>query len=594
MVALQTEPGTPPNRSRRPAVIACTILGILLAGYLAVCGVAYGSRTFFPNSQLSGVELGGLTAGQAAQRLEKELPDRTCSIYINALGDTPDATVTFGELGIRPRAAYQDYADLAKTIYRFQHRGNFLVSGMIYLGGFFGGQRMEDQLDWDPAQFDKTAKALADELSSAPQDTSYELGDGCVLVHKSLDGRSVSADDLHRNLQNTLNETGDSWVIVPGKVLPAKTITAREIYKALSGEMKNAGYDAAAGTITPEKAGVEFDASEAAKLLAAAGSGAVVKIPAVIQAPTVTAEQLKSVLFRDALGTATTHVGGSAARISNVKLAAATLNGTVLNSGDVFSYNETVGQRTVAKGYQAAPAYVQGETVDEIGGGVCQPSSTLYLACLRSNLKIVERAAHRYVPAYIAKGMDATVSWGGPDYKFSNDTDYPIRISAVYAKGYLTMTLYGTKTGDTTVKMTYQVLSTTAFQTVYQNDGSLPAGTQTVKITPYTGYKVKSYRNLYDGNGSLISSKLEAVSNYKVRNKLILVGPEPSAPVSGSSSENEPPAGDEAAVPGTGADNGTGGGTGAPASGQTGDAQTGDAQAEESGEPAAEQTGDSV
>ncbi|RAZ93300.1 hydrolase, partial [Klebsiella oxytoca] len=79
------------------------------------------------------------------------------------------------------------------------------------------------------------------------------------------------------------------------------------------------------------------------------------------------------------------------------------------------SYNETVGQRTTAKGYKPAPAYVKGETVDEIGGGVCQPSSTLYLACLRANLEITERYAHRYVPAYIGKGMDATVSWGGPD-----------------------------------------------------------------------------------------------------------------------------------------------------------------------------------
>ena len=113
-------------------------------------------------------------------------------------------------------------------------------------------------------------------------------------------------------------------------------------------------------------------------------------------------------------------MGGTAARVSNVKLASAAFDGTVLNSGDLFSYNETVGQRTEAKGYKAAPAYVQGETVDEIGGGVCQPSSTLYYACLLANMEITERYAHRYIPAYITRGMDATVSWGGPDYKFTD------------------------------------------------------------------------------------------------------------------------------------------------------------------------------
>ena len=140
-------------------------------------------------------------------------------------------------------------------------------------------------------------------------------------------------------------------------------------------------------------------------MMDSAAPGDTLEIPAVIEYPAVTAEQLKPVLFRDLLGSYTTHVGGSAARISNVKLASASVNGTVLNSGDIFDYNGVVGQRTTARGYQPAPAYVQGETVDEIGGGVCQPSSTLYLATLKSNLEIVERYAHRYVPAYIPKGM---------------------------------------------------------------------------------------------------------------------------------------------------------------------------------------------
>ena len=177
--------------------------------------------------------------------------------------------------------------------------------------------------------------------------------------------------------------------------------------------MKNASYDKETGAIVPEEAGADFDVDEAQRLLDAAAPGETVTVPAQVELPAVTAEELEQVLFRDVLGEARTHVGGTSARRSNVKLSAASINEYVMNSGDVFSYNDVVGQRTAARGYQAAPAYVQGETVDEIGGGICQTSSTLYLACLRSNLEITERYAHRYVPAYITAGMDATVSWGG-------------------------------------------------------------------------------------------------------------------------------------------------------------------------------------
>ena len=289
--------------------------------------------------------------------------------------------------------------------------------------------------------------------------------------------------------------------------------------------MENARYDQATGDILPEKRGASFDTVSAQRVLTAAAPGETVSVPADIQEPEITAEELKAVLFRDLLGECTTHVGGTAARVSNVKLSSAAFDGTVMNSGDVFSYNETVGQRTVAKGYKAAPAYVQGETVDEIGGGVCQPSSTLYYACLLANMEITERYAHRYIPAYITRGMDATVSWGGPDYKFTNNTKYPVKIVAKYDKGYLTVQLWGTRTDDLTVKMTYETLSTTPFEEVEQLDPSLAPGQRQVKVTPYTGYRVRTYRNIFDGSGALLSSDVEAISDYKHRDRLILVGP---------------------------------------------------------------------
>ena len=344
-------------------------------------------------------------------------------------------------------------------------------------------------------------------------------------VTLAKDGRTVSLSDLRQGLESA-NWAGDLSLPVPYTTTAAQVLSAQDIHDAVAGEMKNAGYDPATKSITPEQLGADFDVTAAQAALDAAQPGETVAIPASIQRPAVTAEELKGVLFRDVLGTCKTHVSGTAARISNVKLSASTINGYVLNCGEVFSYNGTVGQRTAARGYQAAPAYVKGETVDEIGGGICQTSSTLYLACLMSNLEITERYAHRYVPAYIAWGMDATVSWGGPDYKFTNNTLYPVKIVTKYEKGYLTVQILGTNVDGTYVKMSNEVLSKTPWETIYQEDPTMaPGSPDVVKVTPYTGYKVNSYQTIYDKDGKVIDSHFEASSNYKVRNKVILQAP---------------------------------------------------------------------
>lgn len=163
--------------------------------------------------------------------------------------------------------------------------------------------------------------------------------------------------------------------------------------------------------------------------------------------------------------------------------------------------------------------------MDEIGGGICQVSSTIYLATLRANLEIVERRNHSYISSYITAGMDATVAYNAIDYQFRNNTDYPIKIVAGVSKRTLSVQILGTKTDDITVKMTYSTLEVIPAQVVYQPDESIPAGTTKVSVTPYNGYKVVVYRNLYDGNGDLISSTQESMNTYRRRDKVILYNP---------------------------------------------------------------------
>lgn len=531
--------------SAAPVAIALVLTAAIMGGaYAGLCAWAGSRTTFYPKETISGVNVGGLSVEQAGQVLAGALPGRTLSVSPIQTAEEEDwppeaggASITLGELGYTA----EQCPGIARRHFEQQAAAPFLSRGARVLSILTDseGDGLTAQ-DRDEDVFRQGIARLAADLALEPVDGSYEVLDNEILLTKEANGRSVGEEGLALALENAA-AGGETAVQVDATTRPAAPLSIQEVHQAVSGEMENARYDHATGGILPEKRGASFEAASAQRALAAAAPGETISIPADIQEPEITAEDLKAVLFRDLLGECTTHVGGTAARVSNVKLSSAAFDGTVLNSGDVFSYNETVGQRTEAKGYKAAPAYVQGETVDEIGGGVCQPSSTLYYACLLANMEITERYAHRYIPAYITRGMDATVSWGGPDYKFTNNTSYPIKIVAKYDKGYLTVQLWGTKTDDLTVKMTYETLSTTPFEEVEQLDPSLAPGQRQVKVTPYTGYRVKTYRNIFDGSGNLLSSDVEDISDYKHRNRLVLVGPP----------KEEAPAASAPVVPGT-------------------------------------------
>ena len=543
-----------------PLVVLGVIVGVLVLAYVGLCAYAGSLDTFYPNYHINGIAVGGMTVEQASQALAAELPEQVMTLHCGGnpvkSGWPSDSLppVTLGELGYTEERC----GAIAQRLFDQQKSCGFFSQGSRFLSALFSstGETVSDE-DMDASVFQEQVTRLARELALEPQDTTYSIGENSISITKAVNGRSVKEDALAEALIHairTYGTQGELIAYISFAHFNPRNLTAQAIHDEVAAEMKNAGYDPETKSITPERLGAEFDVDAAQKALDAAAPGETVEIPATIEYPRVTAEQLKGVLFRDVLGEARTKVGGTAARISNVKLSASSINGYVMNTGDVFSYNGVVGKRTAANGYQPAPAYVKGETVDEIGGGICQTSSTLYLACLRGNLEITERHAHRYIPAYIAAGMDATVSWGGPDYKFTNDTDYPIKIVTSYEGGYLTVKVLGTNATGITAKMTNEKLSTTDFQVVYEDDPTLAPGTEKVKTTPYTGSKWKTYRNLYDANGKLISSTYEDTSDYKARNKVILKGPaKAEVPASGPADipAPTPEAPDTPAVPET-------------------------------------------
>lgn len=198
-------------------------------------------------------------------------------------------------------------------------------------------------------------------------------------------------------------------------------------------------------------------------------------------------------------------------RMANLRTAAKTINGMCIQPGQVFSMNQALGKRTRAKGYKAAGALENGVHTTQIGGGVCQISSTLFNAVGRADLEIVERYPHSIPSTYVALGRDATINWPNQDFRWRNNTDYPIYIVAgVNKKKQVIVQLYGKKRTDgITVKL--EGVKNTTFSPkdpTYVYTSKLPTGERRTVEAKRKGYIVTTYRVYYKDDKEIKKEEL--------------------------------------------------------------------------------------
>lgn len=312
-----------------------------------------------------------------------------------------------------------------------------------------------------------------------------------------------------------------------------------EIYKQYCVDAVDAMLDPNTFEVIAESYGYAFDLEETQRQLDQLQNGESMEVTLDYVFPETTAEMIGATLFRDELAFCEAYQYSGYNRANNLQLACKAINGKILKPGETFSYNDTLGKRTVEKGYLGAGAYVGGETVTEIGGGICQVSSALYYCTLYADLEVVERYCHLYPSSYVPLGMDATVNWGSLDYKFKNNTNYPIKILAEASNdGRVKVWFMGTDEKDYYVEMSYSVLKTHNWEEVIKdikpenNDKGYKDGE--VITTPYTGYDVNTYKSKYNKEtGELISTEFEDFSDYSKRDKVVvrIVKPEPEPTV---------------------------------------------------------------
>ena len=510
------------RKSRRGLIAAGVLVAVVAAGYLGLCTWVGASGTTLPGTTAGGVDLGGLTRDQVERRLDEELRQRYTGKEITLQADGVDQsyTVSGSVLNVDTGAITDAAWGLSQ--------GSFLSRGWRFLQAMLGGNDIEVPLSYTQegeAQVDDLLTRIESELGGGVQETTWEVQGEELIFHMGTPGRAFDLSNTKADILAAFAGESQEPLVLSTVTTDPADVDVEAVHQQVYAEVRNAALDKETMEITPSVTGLDFQVSDAQAALKDAAWGSDVSVALTVTEPTVSTESLKELLFRDVLGEASSSVSGSSNRKTNVKLSASVCDGVILLPGEVFSYNNTTGSRTADKGYLPAPSYVGGKSTDEVGGGICQTSSTIYYAALNSNLKIVERHNHMFAVGYVPDGMDATVWYGASDFRFENDTDYPIKIVTSYKNSRLTVQIYGTKTDDLYVKMTNKELSSTAWSTEYKVDPSLPAGTTKTEQTPYRGRVVEAYRNVYDGNGNLVSSTLETKSTYKMRNQIILVSP---------------------------------------------------------------------
>lgn len=277
-------------------------------------------------------------------------------------------------------------------------------------------------------------------------------------------------------------------------------------------------------TITKEKAGYQIDREKLLKDidLCLNKNLKTLKVNLIKIQPKISENALRKCTYK--VASFSTYYGQSQdSRKHNISLAVEKLNGYVLGSGEVLSFNKIVGDRTEINGFLNSKVIENGVYVDGVGGGVCQVSTTLYNASLLSGLEVLERHQHSIKPLYVEPSFDAMVSGNYCDLKIKNNTSGFIFIKGVCDGENVTFTIYGEK-NKLSYKRVSKIIETfkpDANDIIY--DSEMAEGERVFTRLAKDGVKSEGYLLTYNENG-LVSQKRLSVDNYKAVKGEIRVG----------------------------------------------------------------------
>lgn len=436
-----------------------------------------------------------------------------------------------------------DYADALNKAQNIAKTNNILIDNYQILKTNILKTNINMQITYNKEILSDMIKNINLEIPEAVKQVTYEINDDKLIITNGKSGIEVQEDKLEEqiidNIKDQLKDVIND-IKIPTKKVEAKKIDIEKIHDEIYKEAKDAYIEDEPFKLHVEENGLDFNISmeEAKRIISEEKEE--YEIPLKITKPKVKTEDLGDKIFKQTLSKYTTiYDAGNKSRANNIALACKTINGTIILPGETFSYNKVLGNTTKEKGYQLGGAYVGGKVVKAYGGGICQVSTTLYNSVLYANLEIVERYNHSYAVSYVPAGRDATVSYGGKDFKFKNNRKYPIKIVANAKNGVVNISLKGIKEDkEYDIEISSSVLSTTPFETTYQDNNTLAEGKQKIIQKGHNGYKSKAYK-IVKYNGKVISKTLLSSDTYKPMNRIIEKGTKKNSSKSSDETKSE-------------------------------------------------------
>jgi vancomycin resistance protein YoaR len=369
----------------------------------------------------------------------------------------------------------------------------------------------------------REAKTVVETMMSGPAKVQYEAKTW------TLSEAELAKMIRFEAVESTSTRTS-AWHLVP--VIAAREASKTIIPKvgvSLGNPPKNARFVTRGGKISiePSKDGVGVDVEDFAANLTAVlknpERGRTVQLRTKITPPKLTTEAAREMGITKRISTfSTDYSSGATSRVNNIHLLGDALDGKLVAPGGTFSFNEAVGERTAAKGYQEANAIVKGKLVPQLGGGICQVATTMFNTVFFSGFPVAERHNHSFFISHYPTGRDATVSWDGPDLRWKNPTSHWVLVSVAYSSDSITVSLYGTDPGYDVAYKTGSFTNIVPYKKILEKDPTLQVGLEVVKDPGVDGKRVVVTRTVKKGGQVLRTDTF--TSYYASKSATVRVG----------------------------------------------------------------------
>lgn len=510
------------KKSKLGLILLITIIILILLGTFSTIFAVINIKNekIIKGIHIAQIDISNMTKEQAKTTIE-EIYSKKEENEIYLKNGEFETTTTYKALEVQYKID-----EAIEDAYEIGRSGNLFKDNFGIIKAKIQGTQIELEATIDEEMLDQVAQNINNSIEGAVIQPSYYRKDNKdkLIITVGKEGLQVDSEELYKRIYKIVKEQQETNIVeIPLTTVQPDKINIEKIHQEVYKEVKDAYYTKEPFTIYPEIEGVDFDVENAKLLLEEQKEE--YEIPLIITKPAKTTRNIGTEAFPDLLSTfSTNYQASNVNRTTNLRLASNKINGTVLLPGEEFSYNKTVGERTVSAGFKEAAVFNAGRVENGLGGGICQISSTLYDAVVMANLDVTVRRNHQFVTSYVKAGADATVVWGSQDFKFKNTRKYPVRITATVEGGVATVQVWGVKEEveyDITIET--KKTATISYTTQYIQDASLPAGQQKVVQSGNNGQKVEAYK-VTKLNGQVISTTLLSKDTYNAMKKIVHVG----------------------------------------------------------------------